>query len=88
MQPFGSWFAFVCIWIITVFKGFDAFIPFNARLFVTAYLPIPVFLLLWVGYKVYFRTTLLPPEKVDLANGSSDEEERGRPEKAEEFAGN
>ncbi|KAF8448005.1 dicarboxylic amino acid permease [Boletus edulis BED1] len=80
MQPFGSWFALVCIGIITIFKGFDAFIPFDARLFVTAYIPIPVFLLLWVGYKVYFRTSLLPPEKVDLVSGNSDEEERGRPE--------
>jgi amino acid transporter len=34
-QPWGSWFALVATAIITFFKGFDTFIPFNAANFVT-----------------------------------------------------
>ncbi|KAH7889741.1 dicarbixylic amino acid permease [Phlebopus sp. FC_14] len=81
-QPFGSWFALVSTAIIMVFKGFDTFIPFNSKLFVTAYLPIAVFFLLWVGYKLYFGARVISPEKVDLVSGKRevDEEEERFPE--------
>lgn len=34
-QPWGSWFALVSTVVITLFKGFDTFIPWNAANFVT-----------------------------------------------------
>ncbi|KAF9246565.1 dicarboxylic amino acid permease [Melanogaster broomeanus] len=90
LQPYGSWFALVSTGIITVFKGFDTFIPFNPKLFATAYLPVPVFFFLWLGYKVYFGTCLIPPEKVDLVSGKreiDEEEERLVEKDVERFAG-
>lgn len=34
-QPWGSYFAFVSTAIITIFKGFDTFMPFNVPNFIT-----------------------------------------------------
>lgn len=34
-QPYGSWFALISAAIITLFKGFDTFIPFTKATFVT-----------------------------------------------------
>ncbi|KAI0336423.1 dicarbixylic amino acid permease [Cubamyces sp. BRFM 1775] len=78
-QPWGSWFALVATAIITLFKGFDTFIPFTQDTFVTSYIGLPAFLLFYVGYKVYYRTTLIPSDKVDLVTGKreiDEEEER------------
>ncbi|KAH7916038.1 dicarbixylic amino acid permease [Hygrophoropsis aurantiaca] len=76
-QPYGSWFTLISTAIFTVFKGFDTFLPFNSALFITAYIPIPIFFILWLGYKLYFRTRIIPPAKVDLFTGKRaiDEEE-------------
>ncbi|KAG9310163.1 hypothetical protein JVU11DRAFT_9784 [Chiua virens] len=44
----------------------------------SAYIPIPIFIILWVGYKVYFRTSAVPAAEVDLITGKQeidDEEE-------------
>lgn len=34
-QPWGSWFALIATGIITIFKGYDTFIPFTKDTFVT-----------------------------------------------------
>ncbi|KAI0831198.1 dicarbixylic amino acid permease [Trametes gibbosa] len=78
-QPWGSWVALVATAIITIFKGFDTFIPFTKDTFVTAYIGLPVFVVFYVGYKLYYRTSLIPSEKVDLITGKreiDEEEER------------
>lgn len=44
-----------------------------------SYIAIPVFLILWVGYKIYYKTKVIPPEYVDLITGKreiDDEEDR------------
>jgi amino acid transporter len=40
-QPYMSWFALISTGIITFFKGFDTFLPFNKANFVTSYIGIP-----------------------------------------------
>ncbi|KAH9854124.1 dicarbixylic amino acid permease [Lenzites betulinus] len=78
-QPWGSWVALVATAIITIFKGFDTFIPFTKDTFVTAYIGLPTFVLFYTGYKLYYRTSLIPSEKVDLITGKreiDEEEER------------
>ena len=34
-QPWGSWFALISTGIITLFKGFDTFLPWNVANFIT-----------------------------------------------------
>ena len=82
-QPYGSWFALISTAIITLFKGFDTFIPFTKDTFVTAYIGIPAFVLFWSGYKLYYKTQVIPLEKVDLTTGRrqiEEEEEQFRHE--------
>ncbi|PPR06666.1 hypothetical protein CVT26_001208 [Gymnopilus dilepis] len=76
-QPWGSWFALGSTLIITIFKGFDSFLPFNTANFITNYIALPVVFFLWLGYKVILRTKVIPPEEVDLVTGlrQIDEEE-------------
>ncbi|KAK7467124.1 amino acid transporter [Stygiomarasmius scandens] len=69
LQPFGSWFALIATAIITFFKGFDTFIPFTTDTFITSYIAIPTFIILYTGYKLYYRTTKIAPENVDLVTG-------------------
>jgi len=76
-QPFGSWFALISTGIITIFKGYDTFIPFTKDTFVTSYIGLPLFVIFWGGYKLYYRTSLIPTHEVDLITGKReiDEEE-------------
>ncbi|KAF9480121.1 dicarbixylic amino acid permease [Pholiota conissans] len=76
-QPWGSWFALISTGIILFFKGFDTFLPFNTANFVTSYIALPTFFWLWLGYKLYYRTKLIPIESIDLVTGlrAIDEEE-------------
>ena len=78
-QPFGSWFALISTGIITIFKGYDTFMPFTKDTFVTSYIALPAFVLFWAGYKLWYRTRVIPIERVDLITGKreiDEEEER------------
>jgi len=77
-QPWGNWFAFVSTVIITFFKGFDTFMPWNTANFITSYIAIPIFFVLWAGYKYTQKSKMLKPSEVDLITGirAIDEEEK------------
>ncbi|QRV86277.1 amino acid permease [Ceratobasidium sp. AG-Ba] len=77
-QPWGAWFALIVTAVITFFKGFDTLIkPMNTPNFITSYIGAPVFFFMWLGYKLYYKTSLIPPAEVDLVTGKReiDEEE-------------
>jgi amino acid transporter len=76
-QPWGSWFALISTGIITLFKGFDTFLPWNVANFITSYIAVPIFFVLWLGYKLIFKTRVILPKHVDLVTGlrAIDEEE-------------
>jgi amino acid transporter len=76
-QPWGAYFALVTTSIITFFKGYDTFIPFKTDTFITAYVAIPIFFVLWASYKLRFKTKVIPLAQVDLISGKReiDEEE-------------
>ncbi|KAG8866520.1 hypothetical protein FRC20_008264 [Serendipita sp. 405] len=78
-QPYGAYFAIVGTAIITFFKGFDAFLPFKADGFVTAYIGISAFVFFLSFWKIRFREHTIPLAEVDLISGKKqidDEEER------------
>lgn len=87
-QPFGSWFALISTGIITIFKGYDTFMPFTKDTFVTSYIGIPTFIVFWAGYKLYWKTSVIPLDKVDLVTGRKEIlEEEARFEANEEAKG-
>ncbi|KAJ7109326.1 dicarbixylic amino acid permease [Mycena epipterygia] len=68
-QPYGSWIAVVSTSIILFFKGFDTFLPFTTDTFITSYIGLPVFAILYFGYKFTYKTKKIPADKVDLVTG-------------------
>lgn len=52
--------------------------PFRADVFVTNYVGIPIFFVLWLGYKMAYHTRVIPASEVDLVTGlrAIDEEEQ------------
>ncbi|PGH04311.1 hypothetical protein AJ80_08534 [Polytolypa hystricis UAMH7299] len=76
---YGSWFAlFFCI-LIALTKNFDVFVhnwdtygAFDYKNFVTAYLGIPLYLIMIFGYKFVTKTKGVLPEEADLWSGKDE----------------
>ncbi|KAI8682451.1 AA-permease domain-containing protein [Fusarium sp. Ph1] len=73
-QPYGAIIALVFFLIIIFFNGFAVFFPgnWNVYNFVTAYIGIPIFVVLFMGWKVARRTKWLSPQERDLFTGKAE----------------
>ncbi|KAH8698690.1 putative arginine permease [Talaromyces proteolyticus] len=73
-QPYLSYYGmFVCIMVI-IFGGFGTFIhKFNASAFVTTYFPIPLFAVLFFGYKTWNKSKIVNYADMDFVTGSSED---------------
>jgi amino acid transporter len=69
LQPYGAWIALISTMIIGFFKGFDAFMPFQADTFVTSYIGFPVFALLAIFWKLLHRETKVDYKTMDFLTG-------------------
>lgn len=91
LQPYGSYFAlFVCVLVIFI-KNFTVFLgnSFTYKDFITGYIVLPVFVIMFVGFKLIYKTELIRPEDVDLTTYRDvidAEEERFAAEAAESKA--
>ena len=47
-------------------NGFAVFFEFNASDFLVAYINIPIFAVLYIGWKVYRRTMVWKPSEMDF----------------------
>ncbi|MCJ1432803.1 hypothetical protein MMC27_002160 [Xylographa pallens] len=71
-QPYTAWAAFTFFAIIIVFNGFYVFSPtFNVDNFITSYVGIPIFFVLYGFWKLFKRTKWLNPADVDLHTGKA-----------------
>ena len=52
----------------------------------TSYIGLPIFVISWSGYKLYYRTSLIPAHKVDLITGKREIDEEEEQFVAEEEA--
>jgi len=82
-QPYGSWIALIFTGIVIIFKGFDTFIPFTAATFITSYIGIPVVVILFIGYKIIYKTKKILAAEVDLVTGIRAFEEEEEEEESE-----
>lgn len=64
--PYGPWISLVLNIVIILVQGWSAFSPFSAVDFVSYYIELPVMLVMYVGWKVYKRTRIVPYEEMDL----------------------
>jgi amino acid transporter len=74
MQPFLAYFAAIFSSTIALFNGFDAFFPgkFSAKTFIPPYIDIPIFLSLFLGYKIWNRTKFVRVEDMDFWSGKEE----------------
>ena len=80
LQPYlAYWGVFWCTLFILI-NGFQVFFDFNASDFLVAYIDIPIFVLVYVGYKVVKKTKVWKPEEMDFVTGIPTMEETELPE--------
>ncbi|KAF4124433.1 hypothetical protein GMORB2_5099 [Geosmithia morbida] len=75
LQPYMSYVVLFLVSLITITNGFQIFIPrnWNVSDFFAAYVTIPIFLVLYAGHKIWFRTPLrIPIEQVDVITGKKE----------------
>ncbi|KAG7664240.1 uncharacterized protein J8A68_002254 [[Candida] subhashii] len=67
-QPWGSYLALsICVLVIFI-KNFTVFLgnSFTYKSFITGYIVLPIFLMMYFGYKIVHKTKIIKPEEVDL----------------------
>lgn len=66
LQPYLTYYGLFMTLVISIFKGFDAFMPFGLVSFVTNYIAIPVYIFGYLGYKIFKRTKYVRLHDMDL----------------------
>ena len=74
-QPWLSWYGAVFNVIIILTQGFTAFMPWDTSAFFVAYVSLILFVVLYVGHKLVFRTRFVKAEEADLDSGRKEIEE-------------
>ncbi|KAI9737432.1 MAG: hypothetical protein M1834_009586 [Cirrosporium novae-zelandiae] len=76
IQPWGAWIALFFFVFLTLINGFNVFFPgeFSASSFLTAYIGIPIYLVIYFGHRAYAwkregEAWARKPEEVDLYTG-------------------
>ncbi|RDL30169.1 Uncharacterized protein BP5553_10447 [Venustampulla echinocandica] len=78
LQPYLTYFVLFIITLLTLTNGFQIFWPnkFNATDFLAAYITLPIFLALYFGHKIYFRTRFaIPVAEIDIISGKKEMDE-------------
>ena len=67
-QPYGSYISLGLCVIIILIKNFTVFLgdKFTYKDFITGYIVLPVFIIMFVGFKLIKKTTWIPSSEVDM----------------------
>ena len=71
-QPYLTYFVLGVVSLLTLTNGFQVFVPANWSVsdFLAAYITIPIFIVLYAGHKIYFRTPFaIKVEHIDVTTG-------------------
>lgn len=69
----GSWVALIITSVVCFFKGWDSFVTsFNVATFMTNYIGFVSFAAIYLFYKVFYKTRLIPLEEIDLFSGKQE----------------
>ncbi|KOS22144.1 Arginine permease [Escovopsis weberi] len=71
LQPYLSWFGLFFNVLIMLTNGFTVFIRWNTSDFFASYVSVLIFVVLYGGHKLFYRTKLVPLAEVDLVTGRS-----------------
>lgn len=78
LQPYATWFTLFLLTILTLTNGFQVFFPseWNVSDFLAAYITIPIFLVLYFGHKIFFRTSFaISTPSIDVITGKKEMDE-------------
>lgn len=69
LQPYGSYIALAICILVVLIKNFTVFLghPFPYKTFITGYIVLPVFLLMYAGFKIFYRTKHIRASETDMA---------------------
>ncbi|CAN6597036.1 general amino acid permease Agp3p [Trichomonascus vanleenenianus] len=67
--PFNTWFGLVANAFLALIQGWATFKPFDAGHFVDAYILLPLSVIVYVGYKLIFKTRFHRADEIDLDTG-------------------
>jgi len=72
-MPYASWWGLVWTVIIILFSSWGVFLSGNwdTATFITTYIPIPIFICLFFGYKLWNKTRWIPATEMDFVTGIS-----------------
>lgn len=69
----GSWVSFVITAVVCFFKGWDSFVPkFTLSTFMTNYIGAAAFAAIYLFYKIFYRTKMVPLHEIDLITGKAE----------------
>ncbi|KAL2156961.1 hypothetical protein VTH06DRAFT_1378, partial [Thermothelomyces fergusii] len=75
-QPYAACAVLALISLLTLTNGFQVFAPWNYADFLAAYITLPVFLLLYLGHKLWFRTPFYrKAAEIDVLMGKKEMDE-------------
>ncbi|ORX34311.1 amino acid permease [Kockovaella imperatae] len=70
LYPYGAWFGMLGSFFFVFFQGWTAFLsPFSVATFFQNYMMIPVFFIMWAGYKFWNKTKWVDLAEADLVTG-------------------
>jgi amino acid transporter len=79
--PYKSWggrglaiYGLVFCVIITLTQGFTAFVPWNVETFFISYISLILFVVLYLGHKLWTRSRFIVPAEADLLTGKFEDE--------------
>ena len=77
-QPYATYFTLFIITLLTLTNGFAIFTKGNwdVKNFIAAYITLPIFLALYIGHKIWFRTPLcIKIQNIDVITGKREMDE-------------
>ncbi|CAE6472092.1 unnamed protein product, partial [Rhizoctonia solani] len=71
LQPFAAWYAMIFCLVICIFSGWKVFLKGNWAVdtFVTNYIPLVLFPILYAGAKFVYRQPIVKPHEMDFHSG-------------------
>jgi len=78
-QPYVAYWGIFWTLFFVLINGYAVFFSFNAAGFLTSYINIPIFVGLYVGYKIWKRTKIWKPLEMDFVTGIPTLEETDSP---------
>ncbi|KAK3336200.1 putative arginine transporter [Cercophora scortea] len=71
-QPYFSYYGLFWSVLITLTQGFTSFMPWDTSSFFVAYISLILWVLLYVGHKIVYRTRFVRAEEADIQTGCVD----------------